>query len=58
MSWDVDSFSMGQLSQDRLSLRCPEDNSDFMRLKTLSDQAVACIAAAHDKLNIKHEQEF
>ena len=55
MSWDIDSFSMGQLSQDGLSLCHPEDDSDFMRLKTLSDQAIAHIAAACDELNIKHE---
>ena len=58
MLWDVDSFSMGQLSWDGPSLHCPEDNFDFTRLKTLSDQAIMRIAAARDKLNIKHEREF
>ena len=58
MSWDVDSFSVGQLSRDELSLHHPEDDSNFTRLKTLSDQAVTRIAAACDELNIKHEQEF
>ena len=55
MSWDIEPYSVGQLSQDGLSLHCPEDNSDFIRLKTLSDQAVMCITAACDELNIKHE---
>ena len=58
MSWDVESFSVGQLSQDGPSLHRPEDDSDFTRLKTLSDQAITRIAAACDKLNIKHEREF
>ena len=49
---------MGQLSQDGPSLRHPEDDSDFMRLKTLSDQAIMHIAAACDEHNIKHEWEF
>ena len=58
MLWDIDSFSMGQLSWDGPSLCRSEDDSDFIRLKTLSDQAIMCIAVAHDKLNIKHEREF